>query len=98
MYLVREVFQAKPGMAKSLVKMFKQAAVHFEKEQGITNLKVMTDITGNYWTVVVESETNDISGFIANLRSATMSEEVKEIMKGYMDCVASGHREMYLLE
>ena len=98
MYLVREIFQAKPGKAKELVKMFKAAAVHFGKEQGISNMRVMTDITGNYWTVVVESETNDIGGFITNLRSATMSDEVKEIMKGYMDCVAGGHREMYLLE
>ncbi len=98
MYLIREVFQAKPGKAKDLVKMFKQAIPHFEKEQGMGSIKVMTDITGNYWTVVVESETNDIGNFITNLRSATMSDEVKEIMKGYMDCVAGGHREMYLLE
>ena len=98
MYLIREVFQAKPGKAKELVKMFKQAAVHFEKTEGISNMKVMTDIVGNYWTVVVESETEDIGGFITNLRSATMSDEVKEIMKGYMDCVAGGHREIFILE
>jgi hypothetical protein len=98
MYLIREVFQAKPGRAKDLVKMFKAAAVHFEKTEGISNMRVMTDVTGNYWTVVIESETSDIGGFITNLRTATMSDALKEIMKGYMDCVAGGHREMYLLE
>lgn len=98
MYLVREVFQAKPGKAKDLVKMFKQAAVHFEKTEGISNMRIMTDIVGPYWTVVIESETNDIGGFITNLRSATMSDELKDIMKGYMDCIAAGHREIYLLE
>ena len=35
MYQIREVFQAKAGKAKDLVKMFKQAAVHFEKTEGI---------------------------------------------------------------
>ncbi len=55
MYLIREVFQAKPGKAKDLVKMFKAAMVHFQKEQGISNVKVMTDVVSNYWTVVVES-------------------------------------------
>lgn len=98
MYLIREVFQAKPGKAKDLVKMFKQAAPHFAKTGEVSNMKVMTDIVSNYWTVVVESETNDIGGFITNLRSATMSDELKEIMKGYMDCVAGGHREIFMIE
>jgi hypothetical protein len=98
MYLIREVFQAKPGKAKDLVKMFKQAAPHFEKSQGMSSTKVMTDIVSNYWTVVLESETEDIGGFITGLRSATMSEELKEIMKGYMDCVEAGKREIFMIE
>ena len=97
MYLIREVFQAKPGKAKDLVRMFKQAAPHFEKD-GAKNMKVMTDIVHNYWTVVVESETDDIGGFFTNLRSATMSNELKEIMKGYMDCIEVGRREIFMVE
>ncbi len=98
MYLIREVFQAKPGRAKDLVKMFKQAAPHFEKIGGGKNIKVMTDIVSTYWTVVLESETDDIGGFFANMRSATMSDELKEIMKGYMDCVEGGKREIFMIE
>ena len=98
MYLIREVFQAKPGRAKDLVKMFKQAAPHFEKMGGGKNMKVLTDIVSTYWTVVVESETDDIGGFFTNLRSATMSNELKEIMKGYMDCVEGGRREIFMVE
>ncbi len=98
MYLIREVFQAKPGKAKDLVKMFKQAAPHFEKTGEVNNMKVMTDIVSTYWTVVVESETDNISGFFSNLRYATMSDELKDIMKGYMDCVAGGHREIFMIE
>ncbi len=98
MYLIREVFQAKPGKAKDLVKMFKQAAPHFEKTQGMVNVKVLTDIVSTYWTVIVESETEDIGGFFTNLRSATMSDELKDIMKGYMDCVEGGRREIFMIE
>ena len=98
MYLIREVFQAKPGRAKDLVKMFKQAAPHFEKMGGGKNIKVMTDIVSTYWTVVLESETDDIGGFFANMRSATMSDDLKEIMKGYMDCVEGGKREIFMIE
>ena len=98
MYLIREVFQTKPGRAKDLVKMFKQAAPHFAKMGEMRNMKVLTDVVSNYWTVVVESETENIGGFFSNMRSATMSDELKEIMKGYMDCVAGGHREIFLVE
>lgn len=98
MYQIREVFQAKPGKAKDLVKMFKQAAPHFEKTQGVQRVNVLTDIVSTYWTVIVEMETEDIGGFFINLRSATMSDELKDIMKGYMDCVEGGKREIFMIE
>ena len=98
MYQIREVFQAKPGKAKSLVKMFKQAAPHFEQIQGIQRVTVLTDIVSTYWTVVVEMETDSIGDFFANLRSATMSDELKDIMKDYMDCVEGGKREIFMIE
>jgi heme-degrading monooxygenase HmoA len=98
MYQIREIFQAKPGKAKDLVKMFKQATPHFEKIQGIKRVNVLTDIVSTYWTVVVEMETEDIGDFFSNLRSATMSEELKDIMKGYMDCVEGGKREIFMIE
>ena len=98
MYLIREVFQAKPGRAKDLVKMFKQAIPHFEKMGQATNMKVLTDIVSTYWTVVVESETEDMGSFFSNMRTATMSDELKDIMKGYMDCVEGGRREIFMIE
>jgi len=98
MYLIREVFQAKPGKAKDLVKMFKLAGPHLEKTGQFSNMKVMTDVVSKYWTVVIESETPDIGAFITNLRTATMSDEVKDIMKGYMDCVEGGKREIFMIE
>ena len=98
MYLIRETFQAKPGKAKDLVKMFKLAAPHFAKEQKMQNMKVLTDIVGNYWTVVVETEVEELGIFFKELRTATMSDEVKEIMKGYMDCVEGGRREIFMIE
>ena len=98
MYQIREVFHAKPGKAKDLVKMFKQAIPHFEKNGEAKNMKVLTDIVSNYWTVIVESETEDIGKFITNLRSANMSDEIKDIMKGYMDCIEGGSREIFMVE
>ena len=98
MYLIRETFHAKPGKAKDLVKRFKQAIPHFEKSEGGSNYRVMTDVVAHYWTVQMEYEVSDISTFMANLRGATMGPEIQEIMKGYIDSVEGGKREIYLIE
>jgi hypothetical protein len=97
MYLIREVFNCKPGKAKDLVKIFKKALPLLEKE-GIFDGKVMTDISGNYWTVIVHYEVDDIGEFIASIRSETADPAVKEIFNGYMDLLEGGKREIYLLE
>ena len=97
MYLVREVFHTKPGMAKDLVKKFKQVAPYFEK-QGMKNLKVMTDIATTYWTVVLESEIEDLADFVKEVRSTTAQPEAQKIIEGYMDLVKDGYREIFLLE
>jgi predicted enzyme related to lactoylglutathione lyase len=59
MYLIREVFKTKPGNAKVLVKKFKDASKHFEKDS-MKDIKVMTDIAATYWTVVMEYEVEDL--------------------------------------
>lgn len=97
MYLVREVFRTKPGKAKELVKKFKQAAPFFENE-GMKGFRIMTDIATTYWTVVVESETEDLTEFMQGTRSGTPNPEVQKIMEGYLDLLEGGHREIYLVE
>ena len=97
MILIREVFTTKPGKAGELVKKFKQVAPYMEKE-GLKNIKVMTDLVANYWTVVIESETDDIAKFQQEVRGFTSKDEVKEIMKDYMSLVESGYREIFKIE
>ncbi len=97
MYLIRDVFRAKPGRAKNLVSAFKQAAPFMEAE-GFKNIKVMTDIVATYWTVVLQQEVESLDLFEKNLKGATTKPQVAEIMKGYMDNVEGGHREIFKLE
>jgi hypothetical protein len=98
MYVVQETFNAKPGKAKELVKKFKAAAPLFEANDEGKNFRIMTDVASNYWTVIMSYEVEDIGAFIGNLRSATGSPELQEIMKGYLDLVEGGKREIFLVE
>jgi hypothetical protein len=98
MYLIRETFNAKPGKAKELVKKFKQAIPHFERSGEGKNHKIMTDAVSNYWTVIMEYETDDMGAYFSDLRGATAAPELQEIMKGYIDLVEGGNRQIFLIE
>ena len=97
MLLIREVFNTKPGKAGELVKKFKQVIPFMEKE-GLKNTRVMTDFVAKYWTVVIESETEELARFEKEVRGFTSKPEVREIMKDYMSLVDGGYREVYKIE
>ena len=93
MYVVRDIFKTKPGKAKELVNKFKQAEP-FMKEAGYKNTKILTDVVSNYWTVVIELEIESLEAFEKS-EGFSSRPEVKEIMKGYMDLVLGGYREIF---
>jgi hypothetical protein len=96
MYLIRDTFQCKPGMAKELVKKFK-LTVPFMEEQNFKNPRIMTDVVSNYWTVVLEIEAETLADF-ENHKGFTSQPKVKEIMKDYMTLVEGGKREIFNIE
>jgi hypothetical protein len=97
MYLVREIFQCKPGKAKEIVKVFKKAMPFMEKD-GFKNGRIMTDLIASYWTVIVQYEIDKLDTFGNMARTATTDPKVAEIFKGYLDLVEGGKREVFLLE
>lgn len=50
MYIVREIFTAKPGNAGKLAKMFRETMAKGSKA------RVLTDMVGPYHTVIMETE------------------------------------------
>src|SRR5690349_12034347 len=98
MYLIREIFKAKPGKAKELVKKFKAASVLFERSGEGKNHKILTDVATTYWTVIMQYEVDDLGTWSKDLRNPSANAEMQEIMKGYIDLVEGGSREIYLVE
>ena len=94
MYLVREVFQTKPGKAKDLVKIFKEAGKIME---GMGKTRIMTDAVSKYWTVILEMEVENLASWEKMART-TQKSEVREIMKDYMTLLEGGHREIFKIE
>ena len=97
MLIIRNVFVCKPGKAKELVKTFKSAMPHM-KESGVAASRVMTDVSSTFWTVVLETEAESLEAWERQFQNYGSRPEIQEAMKGYMDLVERGHREIYRLE
>jgi hypothetical protein len=93
MYLIREVFTAKPGMASKLAKMFQEMA----RIETRIKFRVMTDAVGPYNTVVMEAETKSLGEFEKLMESSPDMEKMQQAMKGYTDMYLTGCREIYRL-
>ncbi|HEV8580491.1 MAG TPA: hypothetical protein VGX68_15600 [Thermoanaerobaculia bacterium] len=96
MYLVRDIFNAKPGKAKDLVAKFK-AMEPIMKEMGMNGMRVMTDAVAGYWTVVAESEVESLDEYF-DMGRRQNDPRAGEIMQGYMDLVEGGRREVFRIE
>src|SRR4030095_14972811 len=102
MYLVREIFNCKPGKVRPMVDKFLAMGKLGEKV-GMPRMRVMTDLCGEqYWTIVAEMEVPSLQAFEDMMKNPPGSPEdmkqVEELMKGYHDLVDHGRREIYKIE
>ncbi len=94
MYIIREIFTAKPGQASKLAKLFKK----MPGPQG----KIMTDMVGPYNTVVMEYEVASLAEWekqMQEYKSAkpdpNMDPKLAEEMSRYTEMYQTGRREIY---
>ena len=91
MYVLRETFTAKPGMASKLAAHFKSVTAMMPRAK----TRVLTDYVGAFNTVVMETEVSDIGEFDREMKEYTSRPDVQEAMRGYTDMYQSGRREIY---
>ena len=96
MYLIRDVFHAKPGRAKDLVAKFKKS-MSFMEAPGL-NWRIMTDTVAGYWTVAIESEVEDLESYFAMASGGSENPEAAKAMEGYHDLITGGYREIFRIE
>jgi len=97
MFVVRNVFHCKPGKAKDLVAKFKAATPQFAA-MGLHNTRILTDTAADFWTVVVESESDNLHDYMHAVETRMGNAAMREAMAGYMDLVQGGRREIFHIE
>ena len=96
MYIIRNVFQTKPGKAKELVRLFKESSRYMQGD-GIGKTRLLTDVSANFWTVILEMEVRNLATY-EQMADYSTRPEVREIMKDYMTLVEGGYREIFKVE
>ena len=91
MIIIREVFIAKPGNASKLAKLLKEVMA----EAGVKGVRVMTDMTGVFNKVVMESELENLAAFYNRMAEYQKKPDAFKKMAGYTDMYHSGKREIY---
>ncbi len=91
MIVVRTTFNAKPGMAGTLAARAKE----FGAAAKMKNLRVMTDVTGDFNQVILEHDVESLAELEEFLARAMSDPEVQELRKGYTELWMTGKRELF---
>ena len=90
MYIVRDIFTAKPGMATKLAKLMKEVTAM----QGGTQARVLTDAVSDYNTVVMEMEYKSLAEIEQRQKEYMEGKpEMKQKMAGYTELWLTGKRD-----
>jgi hypothetical protein len=91
MFVVRETFTAKPGKASQLAQLFKQTMSEMPRMKP----RVLTDFIGQFNTVVLETEAEDLNEFEKTMTEFMSRQDLRDKLKGYTELYQEGKREVF---
>ena len=94
MILVRDVFKIAPDSMKQAKEMARQHR-ELAKRQGLPEMHVMTDLVGNFYTLVFESRYDNLSHYEESMKRAMSSKEFQKQYPKLRKCIRGGQREIY---
>lgn len=99
MILIRTEFQCKWGRVQEVVDNFKAMAERMNSQDVIKRSRVMTDLSGRFDTVVVESEVESIDAYNALLQAAFADPDFQQSQEELeRTAYQTGKRTFYTIE
>jgi len=87
-YIIRNTFVAKPGMASKLAAQLKSMA------GVLPGMRILTDVTGEFNQVVMEFEAASLADLESRMQQYGSDPEIRSKMQGYTDLWLTGSREI----
>jgi hypothetical protein len=95
MILVRDVFQLKFGKAREALTVWKEGFA-ITKKLGLGGMnRLLTDLVGKYYTVVLESTYDSLSDYEKAGKAVTANEEWRAWYQKIVALTEAGHREIF---
>lgn len=95
MILVRDVFQLRFGKAREAVALAQEMAGQMRDTDGVRDVRLLTDLSGPYYTLVLESTYESLAAFETELRRGMARPEWRDWYERFTPLVDSGHRELF---
>ncbi len=94
MIVVRDIFQLHFGKAKEAIALLKEGQRSLERD-GYSTGHLLVDVTGEFYTLVMESTFESLAAYESGLASAISSEEWQAVYARLVPLVRSGRREVF---
>ena len=94
MILIRDIFQLKFGRAKDAMALLKEGT-QLMKKAGHAPDRVLTDLVGNFYSLVMETTANNLSEFEATMKEAFKDDTFEKWYQKFIPLVESGRREIF---
>jgi hypothetical protein len=94
MIVIRNVFQLQFGRAKEALELLKEGAKFADKEAS-SPARVLTDLTGPFYTLVLEISHQNLAAYEAAMKRMSESKEWGAWYRNFSPLVVSGHREIF---
>ncbi len=97
MIVVRNVFRLKFGKAKEAVALLKEG-IAIQKRAGIeVNQRLMTDLVGTFYTVVLELTVSSMGALEANMSKVMGDKDWHAVYEKFSALAESGYREVFTI-
>lgn len=97
MIIVRDVFQLQFGKAKDAVTVCKAGLENAKDMGNPIPMRIMTDLVGKYYTLVMESTFDSLSHYEQSMREMFDNEQWRDWYQKLLPFLESGHREIFTL-
>jgi hypothetical protein len=97
MILVRDIFQLKFGRAKEAIELLKQNMGNIQNQKGRGPDRLLTDLTGQFYTLVMETTFDDMADYEQSLHKVFESSDWQKGYKKFAELIESGRREIFTI-
>src|SRR3954447_21341204 len=97
MIVIRNVFRLKFGKARDGVALLKES-VAIQKRTGVGfTSRILTDLTGPFYTIVLELTVPSLTAFEAELPRVMSDKDFQANYQKFVELVDSGYREIFTI-